>query len=128
MSKFKLHQWFVPGEGIDRIVISGDIQRYLGDDATVRPGIGTGEYEAYRNLTSAMVEDLRADSAKWRAEQRRGRRNDDYVGSSTYHDSKKRIDARREESPRFDDRSCQTLVTPVVGRPEEFWPSRPSRI
>lgn len=36
-------QWFVPGEGIDRHVISADIQRYLGNDATVRPGVGTGE-------------------------------------------------------------------------------------
>lgn len=35
-------QWFIPGEGIDRHVISADIQRYLGNDATVRPGQGTG--------------------------------------------------------------------------------------
>lgn len=38
-------QWFVPGEGIDRHVIVTDIQRYLGNDATVRPGTGTGENE-----------------------------------------------------------------------------------
>lgn len=31
-------QWFIPGDGIDRHVISTDIQRYLGNDATVRPG------------------------------------------------------------------------------------------
>ena len=36
-------QWFVPAEGIDRHVISADIQRYLGNDATVRPGLGTGQ-------------------------------------------------------------------------------------
>lgn len=36
-------QWFIPGDGIDRTVISADIQRYLGNDATVRPGMGTGE-------------------------------------------------------------------------------------
>lgn len=42
-------QWFVPGDGIDRHVISADIQRYLGNDATVRPGLGTGE-----NQVSAM--------------------------------------------------------------------------
>jgi len=36
-------QWFVPGEGIERQVISADIQRYLGNDATVRPGQGNGE-------------------------------------------------------------------------------------
>ncbi|KAI7303367.1 hypothetical protein KC315_g15726, partial [Hortaea werneckii] len=71
-------QWFVPGDGIDRHVISADIQRYLGNDATVRPGVGTGQDEgihgywikAYRNLTSAMIADLRADSARWRQEQR----------------------------------------------------------
>lgn len=38
-------QWFVPGDGIDRHVIVTDIQRYLGNDATVRPGKGTGENE-----------------------------------------------------------------------------------
>jgi hypothetical protein len=65
-------QWFVPGDGIDRHVIVTDIQRYLGNDATVRPGKGTGENDvgsarpsetlrhaynhtgikAYRNLTT----------------------------------------------------------------------------
>ena len=39
------NQWFVPGEGIAREVITADIQRYLGPDALVRPGSGTGEYE-----------------------------------------------------------------------------------
>lgn len=39
------NQWFVPGEGIAREVITADIQRYLGPDALVRPGTGTGEYE-----------------------------------------------------------------------------------
>lgn len=38
-------QWFVPGDGIDRHVISADIQRYLGNDATVRPGQGTGDHQ-----------------------------------------------------------------------------------
>jgi len=40
-----VRQWFVSGEGIDRHVIVTDIQRYLGNDATVRPGTGTGENE-----------------------------------------------------------------------------------
>lgn len=30
--------FFVPGDGIDREVISTDICRYLGNDATTRPG------------------------------------------------------------------------------------------
>ena len=37
--------WFVPGEGIDRHVISADIQRYLGNDATVRPGDNQVRYQ-----------------------------------------------------------------------------------
>lgn len=43
-------QWFVLGEGIDRHVISADIQRYLGNDATVRPGVGTGENQVSSRL------------------------------------------------------------------------------
>lgn len=74
-------QWFQPGEGIAREVITADIQRYLGSDARVRPGEGTGEYEgvqgywiiAYRNLTSQMVQDLRLDSQRWRDEVQQGR-------------------------------------------------------
>jgi len=34
-------QWFQPGEGIAREVITADIQRNLGPDALVRPGEGT---------------------------------------------------------------------------------------
>ncbi|KAF2725253.1 hypothetical protein K431DRAFT_99567 [Polychaeton citri CBS 116435] len=88
-------QWFVPGDGIDRHVITGDIQRYLGNDATVRPGVGNNEHEgvrgywvkAYRNLTSAMLADLKADSARWRQEQQQTGNRDGYVGSTTYHNS-----------------------------------------
>lgn len=49
-------QWFVPGDGIDRHVISADIQRYLGNDATVRPGLGTGD-----NQVSATEPHQRTD-------------------------------------------------------------------
>ncbi|KAF2759060.1 hypothetical protein EJ05DRAFT_331458 [Pseudovirgaria hyperparasitica] len=74
-------QWFVPGDDIAREVITADIQRYLGPDATVRPGTGTGEYEgmdgfwitAYRTLTSNMIKDLKQDSQRWRAEMAHGR-------------------------------------------------------
>ena len=38
-------KWFQPGGGIACEVITADIQRYLGPDALVRPGEGTGEYE-----------------------------------------------------------------------------------
>ena len=33
-----LRNWFVPKDGINRSVITADIQKYLGNDATVRPG------------------------------------------------------------------------------------------
>ena len=46
------NQWFVPGEGIAREVITADIQRYLGPDALVRPGAGTGDYEVRHSLCS----------------------------------------------------------------------------
>lgn len=40
MSSQGQREWFIPGDGIDRDVISTNIQRYLGNDATVRPGLG----------------------------------------------------------------------------------------
>jgi hypothetical protein len=70
------NQWFVPGDGIAREVITADIQRYLGPDALVKPGSGTGDQEgvpgywitAYRTLTTQMIQDLKLDSQRWRAE------------------------------------------------------------
>ncbi|KAG6129298.1 hypothetical protein E4U22_008497 [Claviceps purpurea] len=74
------NEYFVDRDGIDREVISADICRYLGNDALVRPGHyenpQTGQLvqgyfvTAYRNLTSAMIEDLKADSARWESERR----------------------------------------------------------
>ncbi|KAF4582974.1 transcription factor RfeG [Ophiocordyceps camponoti-floridani] len=74
------NEYFVPRDGIDREVISADICRYLGNDALVRPGQydnpQTGQtvhgyyITAYRNLTTAMIEDLKADSARWESERR----------------------------------------------------------
>ncbi|KAJ4356705.1 uncharacterized protein N0V89_004741 [Didymosphaeria variabile] len=89
----RMNQWFVPGEGIAREVITADIQRYLGPDALVRPGSGTGEYEgrsgywitAYRTLTSQMIQDLRSDSQRWQAEKDRGR------GGGTAHIGDKKV-------------------------------------
>jgi hypothetical protein len=94
-SSMTARQWFIPGDGIDRLVIVADVQRYLGNDAFVRPGQGTGENEgvmgywinAYSNLTTVMMAQLRSDSAKWRQEQRTNPAIGDYVGSSTYYNS-----------------------------------------
>ncbi|KAK0279686.1 hypothetical protein LTR91_014444 [Friedmanniomyces endolithicus] len=73
-----IREWFQPKDGIDREVISANIQRYLGPDATVRPGRGTGNNEgvdgywikAYRTLTNPMVLDLQQDSRRWNQELR----------------------------------------------------------
>lgn len=76
----RTNEYFVPRDGIDREVITADVCRYLGNDALVRPG----SYEdpktrvrqegyfitAYRNLTSAMIADLKQDSARWEAERK----------------------------------------------------------
>jgi hypothetical protein len=67
------NQWFVLGEGIAREVITPDLQRYLGPDAQIRAGVGSGEHEgrpgywitAYRPLTSQMIEDIKIDSERW---------------------------------------------------------------
>ena len=38
MARRPLADWFIPGEGIHRDVITSNVQRYLGNDATVRAG------------------------------------------------------------------------------------------
>ncbi|KAJ5378788.1 hypothetical protein N7509_011907 [Penicillium cosmopolitanum] len=66
------NEYFIPGDGISREVIQADICRYLGNDALVRPGNHNGRpgffIRAYRNLTSEMIADLKADSARWEAD------------------------------------------------------------
>ncbi|KAK5656505.1 hypothetical protein OQA88_4482 [Cercophora sp. LCS_1] len=78
-SSARQNEYFVPRDGIDREVITSDICRYLGNDALVRPGtyeaadgrVTQGYFiTAYRNLTSAMIQDLKADSARWEQERR----------------------------------------------------------
>ncbi|KAL1863593.1 hypothetical protein Plec18167_000688 [Paecilomyces lecythidis] len=66
------NEYFIPGDGISREVIQADICRYLGNDALVKPGTHNGQkgylIRAYRNLTSEMIADLKADSARWEAD------------------------------------------------------------
>lgn len=79
-AQVRTNEYFVPKDGIDREVITADICRYLGNDALVRPGkyenpttrtVQEGYFiTAYRNLTTAMIADLKADSARWEAERR----------------------------------------------------------
>lgn len=76
----RLNEYFVPRDGIDREVIAADITRYLGNDALVRPGTFENKEDgcamqgyfitSYRNLTSEMIADLKADSARWEQERR----------------------------------------------------------
>lgn len=42
-------RWWIPSEGISREVIQADIQRYLGNEAVVRPGNGQGINEVWEN-------------------------------------------------------------------------------
>ena len=80
MADQRQNEYFIPGDGISREVITADICRYLGADALVRPGIYYDEttgrairgyyVTAYRNLTTAMIEDLKADSIRWSQEVR----------------------------------------------------------
>jgi hypothetical protein len=78
--------FFVPGEDIAQIIITSDIQRYLGLGASVQPGQGTGEDEGRAGywvtsnnaLTPQMVEDMKLDTQRWEAEhgKERGRRGE----------------------------------------------------
>ncbi len=69
----KYNEYFVSGNGIDREVFQHDIAHSLGNDATCIPFHHLdGHYgfavRAYRKLTTAMLEDLKRDSALWREE------------------------------------------------------------
>lgn len=74
ISPSTLEEYFIPRDGIDREVIAADITRYLGNNALVRPGTFENKEDgratqgyfitAYRNLTSEMIADLKANSAR----------------------------------------------------------------
>ncbi|GIK00215.1 hypothetical protein Aspvir_004235 [Aspergillus viridinutans] len=76
------NEYFIPGDGISREVIQADICRYLGNDALGRQGYFI---RAYRNLTSEMIADLKADSARWEADVMR-RADQGYPRGSYIHD------------------------------------------
>ncbi|KAF2798076.1 kinase-like protein [Melanomma pulvis-pyrius CBS 109.77] len=68
----RLNTWFVPAEGIAYEVIHADIRRYLGPDASCKldelDGVPGYAVTAYRVFTTEMLRDLKADTARWRAE------------------------------------------------------------
>ena len=106
------NEYFVPRDGIDREVITADICSYLGNDALVRPGnyenTQTGQIQAgyfisaYRNLTTAMIADLKADSERWEAERRqtvsRGQPADVAYGASVIYPSRQYYVPRKPDS------------------------------
>lgn len=68
------NEFFIPGDGIDGGVLAEELPLYLGNDASQRPGTcndkETGRLvqgyfiTAYRALTTAMLVDIKADSAR----------------------------------------------------------------
>ncbi|TKW56748.1 hypothetical protein CTA1_12375 [Colletotrichum tanaceti] len=117
-SSVRSNEYFVPRDGIDREVITADICRYLGNDALVRPGhyenpqtgqVVQGYYiTAYRNLTTAMIDDLKADSARWEAERRQqAARNNPQGGTFVSRDSAAPL-SRRSNSPTAGYRQSET--------------------
>lgn len=68
------NEYFIPGNGIDSEVLAAELPLYLGIDASQRPGTcedkETGHLvqgyfiTAYRALTTAMLVDIKADSAR----------------------------------------------------------------
>ncbi|KAI1618001.1 hypothetical protein EDD37DRAFT_646818 [Exophiala viscosa] len=73
----ELNEYFCPGDGIDREVIQHEICKYLGQDATCRPGRNPADgrsgylVKAYRPFTTAMEQSLRDDTIKWQRERER---------------------------------------------------------
>ncbi|KAI1392329.1 uncharacterized protein F4822DRAFT_441351 [Hypoxylon trugodes] len=134
------NEYFVPRDGIDREVITADICRYLGNDALVRPGTyenpGTGQIiqgyyiNAYRNLTTAMIEDLKADSARWDQERRQqsASRNNAAGGTIASRDSNG-VYVRLSNSPIVQYRNSDTHQSRQYYGPTEggFASSDPSR-
>ncbi|KAK3337482.1 hypothetical protein B0T19DRAFT_438144 [Cercophora scortea] len=101
------NEYFVPRDGIDREVITSDICRYLGNDALVRPGtyeapdgrVTQGYFiTAYRNLTSAMIQDLKADSARWEAERRAASGRPGGAGGTIHYSSQPNGNFRRSSN------------------------------
>ncbi|KAK3695560.1 hypothetical protein B0T22DRAFT_508827 [Podospora appendiculata] len=101
------NEYFVPRDGIDREVITSDICRYLGNDALVRPGtyeapdgrVTQGYFiTAYRNLTSAMIQDLKADSSRWEAERRAASGRPGGAGGTIHYSSQPNGNFRRSSN------------------------------
>lgn len=128
------NEYFIPRIGIDREVITADINRYLGNDALVRPGTyedkGNGRtvqgyfITAYRNLTSAMIADLKADSARWQQERRT------YSSGSAQHEVRtgQNYAAYRQKAAKDDPSACSTEGHPGYAahtQPQAYYVQEP---
>ncbi|KIX98162.1 uncharacterized protein Z520_06242 [Fonsecaea multimorphosa CBS 102226] len=83
--QLQLSEFWCPGEGIEREVIQHEICKFLGQDATCRPGVdsrGRPGYwvRGYRALTTAMEQSLRDESERWLREKDRRRRQGENRG------------------------------------------------
>ncbi|MCJ1473884.1 hypothetical protein MMC13_002539 [Lambiella insularis] len=89
----ELNEYFVDGDGISRTVLQMDICKYLGPEATCRPGVYNSKpgfyVRAVRAFTPEQLEDLRVSSAEYREETRyhrdRGREEPPYSESQAAH-------------------------------------------
>ncbi|EXJ62781.1 hypothetical protein A1O7_03220 [Cladophialophora yegresii CBS 114405] len=75
-----LGDYWCPGEGIEREVLQHEICKFLGQDATCRPGQDSRGrpgfwVRAYRPFTTAMEQTLREESERWLREKERRRRH-----------------------------------------------------
>ncbi|KUJ09218.1 uncharacterized protein LY89DRAFT_280362 [Mollisia scopiformis] len=127
----RTNEYFVPKDGIDREVITADICRYLGNDALVRPGnyenpqtrqVQAGYFiNAYRNLTTAMIADLKADSARWEAERRQTASRGQPANGISLRDSNGIV--RKSNTPTVGYRDSATHQTRQYYGPSEAQPT-----
>ncbi|RYP12382.1 hypothetical protein DL765_007370 [Monosporascus sp. GIB2] len=129
------NEYFVPRDGIDREVITADICRYLGNDALVRPGTyenpQTGQLiqgyyiNAYRNLTTAMIDDLKADSARWEQERRQQSARSSAAGGIIASSASNAPYSRASNSPTVQYRNSETHSSRQYYGPTEGQPGYP---
>lgn len=134
------NEYFLPGDGIDREVIQSEICRYLGQDATCKPGAhsdGRRGYiiRAYRALTTEMIRSLKEDSSKYAREKENAvRRNRQPVSFGAFRDQSRyggdemMIDEPEEryqpryEEPRIRATPVTTSYPPESGYSSAYYP------
>ncbi|KAG6357455.1 hypothetical protein INS49_013332 [Diaporthe citri] len=118
------NEYFVPRDGIDREVITADITRYLGNDALVRPRTYENKKDgramqgyfitAYRDLTSAMIADLKADSARWEQERRNYNSRTQYYADAFFAAQRKESFGPSQQAPGSQDSHEAQRIWPQI--------------